>query len=86
MNERRAPWIACAVCGCELDPQDIVIVTREVVPAWARSTQRVTTVVHRACEIGEGRADHTWSREPPQTLAHAMTILAVHATDEFARR
>ena len=77
MNEHGAPWIACAVCGCELDPQDVVIVTREVVPAWATSAQQTTTVVHRACEIGERRADHTWSREPPQTLARAMTTLAV---------
>ena len=61
MNEHRTPWIACAVCGFELDPQDVVIVTREVVPAWATSTQQVTTIVHRACEFGEDRADHTYA-------------------------
>lgn len=76
MNEHRAPGIACAVCGRELDPQDVVIVTREVVPAWATSAGQATTIVHQACEFGDGRADHSWMREPPQTLAHVMAFLA----------
>lgn len=85
MSEHRTPRIACAVCGIELEPQDVVIVTREIVPAWATSTPETTTVVHRACEFRDSRADHTWTREPPQTMAHVMAILAVGSDSVFGR-
>lgn len=78
MSEHQSPAIQCTVCGRGLQAQDIVIVSREVVPRWATSVEHKTTeIVHRTCEAAEGRADHSWVREPPQTLAHALAILAV---------
>lgn len=70
--------IPCSVCGRGLHLWDVVIVSREVPPLWASPAEPNTTaIVHQACEPSEVRADHDWTQEPPQTLLHMLTMLAV---------
>ena len=77
MSGEPAPAIPCAVCGRTLHLWDVVIVSREVPPSWASPAEKKTTaIVHPACEPAEVRADHDWTREPPQTLLHMLTMLA----------
>ena len=69
--------IPCAACGRALHLWDVVIVSREVPPSWAPPTEPNTTaIVHQACEPGDVRADYDWTREPPQTLLHMLTMRA----------
>ena len=37
------------------------------------------SVCHQGCERDEVRADYDWSREPPQTLLHMLTMQAAGA-------
>ena len=71
------PMLPCTVCGHELHLSDVVIVSREDRPPWASPTEEtMTAIVHQACEPREGRADYNWRQEPPQTLLHALALLA----------
>lgn len=77
MSVNQAHRIRCAVCGRGLHLRDVVIVSREVVPSWASPIEQTTTAfVHQACEPGGGRADHDWTRDAPQTLLHALIMMA----------
>jgi hypothetical protein len=51
-----------------------VIVSRKVAQPWASPIEQ--TIVHQACEPGEGRADHNWTRNAPQTLLHLLVMMA----------
>ncbi len=66
----QAPAVQCAGCGGRLRPQDVVIVSREIVPSWTLRAEPATTLIfHKGCEFDGGRADHNWTREVPQTLS-----------------
>lgn len=76
MADDLAPSILCAVCGRPMQPRDIVILSREVPPAWVSAEARPTiAVAHEGCELHGGRADYNWTRESPQTLSHALRTL-----------
>lgn len=81
MSKDQAPGISCAVCGRGLHLWDVVVVSREVPPSWASPVEQTTTIVHQACEPGEGRADHNWTREAPQTLLHMLVMMAPDGRD-----
>ncbi len=76
MSEHQAPRIPCAVCARALHLGDVVIVSREVPPSWTSPVEQTTTIVHQACEPCDGRADHNWTRDAPQTLLHMLVMLA----------
>jgi hypothetical protein len=74
MNAHQPPRIIpCTVCGRGLHLWEIVIVSREVVPPTEQTT---TAIVHQTCEPGEGRSDHKWTRDAPQTLLHMLVMMA----------
>lgn len=78
MTDDQAPTIPCASCGRRLHLQDVVIVSREVLPSWVSPDERPTTAIfHKACEFDGGRADHNWTREVPQTLSHVLVTLGL---------
>jgi hypothetical protein len=76
MRTEQAAGLACAACGRELLPADVVILTRDVPPSWASAVEEVMTIVHVACERSAGPADYNWTSEPPQTLAHVLVGMA----------
>ena len=46
-------------------------------PSWAAPVEQVRTAIsHQACERDEARADYDWTRDPPQTLLHMLTMQA----------
>jgi hypothetical protein len=68
--------IECAGCGQALRLTDVVVVSREIAPMWASPAESVATISHQTCEPVEGRADHDWARESPQTLLQMLVKLA----------
>ena len=74
-TDDEAPALSCAGCGRRLRPEDVVIVSREIVPSWASQVERTPmTIFHEGCEIDAARADYNWTRTVPQTLFHALRI------------
>jgi hypothetical protein len=72
-TDDEAPALSCAACGRRLRPDDVVIVSREIVPSWASQVEPTTTsIFHQRCEIDAARADHNWTRAVPQTLSRAL--------------
>jgi hypothetical protein len=77
MTDDQASAIPCAVCGEPLHLRDVVIVSREVVPAWVSHDEHPTAAIaHKGCELGDDRADTFWTRDAPQTLFHALAAIA----------
>ena len=77
MIDDRTPAIPCAVCGGQMHLQDAVIVLREVLPSWVSPIELSRPAIfHKACRFDGVRADHNWTREAPQTLAHVLATTA----------